>query len=170
MLQWINNFLQGRTTALKIVDFTSSQLSILISIPQSSPLSPILYLIYNLNINGTCTHHQQKSITSGFIDGIAILVRGTSAHSNLKTIYMHRQTKRWAAAHASVFYDERTTFKLTSGSSASVLKSFNTMSQAESSVIVQASMWKIELRGYLHLIGAEDSRNCPFGEEAQSVQ
>ena len=44
------------------------------------------------------------------------------------------------------------------------------MSQAERNVIVQARTGKIGLRSYLHLIGTEDSRNCPCGEEAQSVQ
>ena len=44
------------------------------------------------------------------------------------------------------------------------------MTQAETSMIIQARMEKIGLRSYLHSIGAEDSRNYPCGEEAQSVQ
>lgn len=104
MLQWISSFLQDRTTILKLVDFTSSQLSVNVGIPQGSPLSPILYLFYNSDLIDTCTNHQEKSIASGFIDDVAILVRGTSAHNNLKTLYkIHRRTKIWAATHASVF-------------------------------------------------------------------
>lgn len=102
--QWISSFLQDRTTTLKLVGFTLSQLSVNVGIPQGSPLSPILYLFYNLNLVDTCTNHQEKSIASGFIDDVAILVRGTSAHSNLKTLYkIHRQTKTWATTRASAF-------------------------------------------------------------------
>ncbi len=74
------------------------------SIPQGSPLSPILYLLYNSDLIDNCTNPQEKSIASGFIDDVAILVRGTSANSNLKTLYkIHRRTKIWAATQASVF-------------------------------------------------------------------
>lgn len=44
------------------------------------------------------------------------------------------------------------------------------MSRTESSVIVQARTGKIGLLSYLHLIGAENSKNCLCGEGVQSVQ
>ena len=43
------------------------------------------------------------------------------------------------------------------------------MSQAKSSIIIQAKIGKIDLRSYLNLISTENSRNCPYREEAQSV-
>ena len=71
---------------------------------QGSPLSPILYFFYNSDLIDAYTNPQAKSIASGFIGDVAILVQGTSVYSNLKTVYkIHRRTKIWAATHASVF-------------------------------------------------------------------
>ena len=90
----------------------------------------------------------------------------TSAY---KTAARYRANEQWAENWKTEKHG-RTTFKLTPEPSAFVLHKFNTMSRAESSVIVQARTGKIGLRSYLHLIGAENSRNCPCGEGAQSVQ
>ncbi len=58
-----------------------------VGIPQGSPSFPILYLFYNSGLIDASTKPQEKSIESGFIDDVAILARGTSAHNNLKTVY-----------------------------------------------------------------------------------
>ncbi len=86
-----------------------------------------------------------------------------------KTAAHYRANEQWTENWKTKKH-EKTTFKLIDEPSASVLHKFNAMSQAESSVILQARTGKIGLRSYLHSIGVEDSRNCPYGEEAQSVQ
>lgn len=51
-----------------------------------------------------CTCRHEQSIAAGFVDDIAILVRGSSTHRTLRTLYkIYRRTKTWAATHASVF-------------------------------------------------------------------
>ena len=74
MPQWISIFLQDRPTTLKLVDFTSGQLSVNVGIPQGPPLSFILSLFYNSDLIDACTNPQEKSIASDFIDDVAILV------------------------------------------------------------------------------------------------
>ncbi len=104
MLYWISSFVQDHTTTLKLVDFTLSQLSVNVDISQGSPFSPTHYLIYSSDLIDACTNPQEKSITSGFIEDVAILFRGTFAFSNLKTLSkIHRRTKILAPTHASVF-------------------------------------------------------------------
>ena len=104
MLKSISSFLQDRTTTLMLVDVTSSQLSVNVSIKQGSSLSPILFLFYNSDLIDACTNPQEKSIATDFIDDVAILVRGTSAYTTLKTLYqIYGRTKIWAATHTSVF-------------------------------------------------------------------
>ena len=75
-----------------------------VGIPQGSSLFSILYLFYNSDLIDACTNPQEKSIAFGFIDDVAILVRGISAHSNLKILYkIQQRTKILAATHSSVF-------------------------------------------------------------------
>ncbi len=61
-------------------------------------------------------------------------------------------------------------YKLIIKSSTSVLDKFNKITQAENSVIVQASTRKISLCSYLYLMKAEELRNSLCDEKSQSLK
>ena len=50
MISWIESFLQDQTSTIKLPEFESGQFNIYTDIPQESPLSPILYLFYNVDL------------------------------------------------------------------------------------------------------------------------
>lgn len=64
----IGIFLNSRTTSLKLKDFLSHKFEVTDGLPQGSPVSVILYLIYNLNLlmNSSITLSSQR-ISLGFI-------------------------------------------------------------------------------------------------------
>lgn len=75
LVQLIFNFLTDRITSLQREDFLSCKFEITDGLPQGSPISAILYLIYNLRllIQKPISLDSQL-ISVGFIDDITHLV------------------------------------------------------------------------------------------------
>lgn len=104
MWKWITSFLKDRTIIFRPVDFTTERFETAVGIPQGSLLLPILYLFYNSDLIETCTDVVLNSTTSGFIDDIAVLVRGELAEENLLTLQsLYTKTIKWSLTHASKF-------------------------------------------------------------------
>ena len=70
-------------------------------IPQGSPLSPILWLLYNykaLQVAG------EEALVTGYIDDTCILVTGPTAQENsAKLSQVHEKMVDWASKHGAVF-------------------------------------------------------------------
>ena len=70
-------------------------------IPQGSPLSPILWLLYNykaLQVAG------DEALVTGYIDDTYILVTGDTALENsTKLSEIHERIVDWAKKHGAVF-------------------------------------------------------------------
>jgi hypothetical protein len=82
------SFLTGRTTQLRFNSMTTATISTLTGIQQGSPLSPILYMIYNADLleTTTTTTTATPELALGFIDNIAYGVAGTTTEENVKTL------------------------------------------------------------------------------------
>lgn len=100
LINWVRSFLSDRTTTLSFDDFTSSPQPVPLGIPQGSPLSPILYLLFNsdlLRLPGEPTDP-----TSGFIDDTAKLVVSNSAAQNIDTLNSFlQQADQWGVTNGS---------------------------------------------------------------------
>jgi hypothetical protein len=80
---WITSFLSDRTTRMQFNGITTESIPTPTGIPQGSPLSPILYLLYNsdlLDIPG------REQLGLGFIDDILYGVQGKTAIANAKKL------------------------------------------------------------------------------------
>lgn len=71
-VRWITSFLANRSTVISFDAFKSEVYHTTTSIPQGSPLSPILYLYYNADLIETC-NQESNTIATGYIDNIVIL-------------------------------------------------------------------------------------------------
>jgi hypothetical protein len=101
---WVAAFLTGRSTRIKIPEGISERIPTPTGIPQGSPISPILYLIYNSDLIEDCADEANHVSTSGWVDDVGMMAAG---HSENETIGKLQRASaiadQWALRHASVF-------------------------------------------------------------------
>ena len=104
LVSWIESFLKGRTSTLRLPEYESESFSIHTGIPQGSPLSPILYLFYNADLLDMGSRSDLKATAVSWIDDVGFAVTGASAAANCQILRtLHIGAEAWASKHASVF-------------------------------------------------------------------
>jgi hypothetical protein len=66
LVPWIRAFLTNRRTQIKLPGYLSEAFPTPTGIPQGSPLSPILFLLFNAPLVSTCYKETGDGITKGF--------------------------------------------------------------------------------------------------------
>ncbi|EKV14892.1 Reverse transcriptase, putative [Penicillium digitatum PHI26] len=100
LVPWVKAFLTSRSTRIRMPEGVSASILTPTGIPQGSPLSPILYLIYNADLVEGC----EGVKTSGWVDDVAFIVTGKDEHETISKLQKACQyADAWAARHASVF-------------------------------------------------------------------
>jgi len=100
---WIQSFLQGRSTRLQFNGTASDRIPTPAGVPQGSPLSPLLYMYYNADLLDITTR-REGAISLGFIDDIVYGVEGFSDLGNthkLKGILT--EAEEWRKKHGAQF-------------------------------------------------------------------
>ncbi|KAA6409153.1 MAG: reverse transcriptase [Lasallia pustulata] len=104
LASWIESFLKGRTSTLRLPEYESEPFSIHTGIPQGSPLSPIFYLFYNADLLDMGSRSDLKATAVSWIDDVGFTVTGASAAANSQILRtLHTGAEAWASKHASVF-------------------------------------------------------------------
>ena len=108
---WLQSFLTNRSTRISLAGELSSEFSTPTGIPQGSPLSPILYLVYNTPlIRDLFVRRPQGGSTEayGWIDDACVLASSDSYAENVETLKAAlSKAGRWASQHASKFAPEK---------------------------------------------------------------
>ena len=92
-----------RTTKLSLNGIHSDIISTPAGIPQGSPLSPILYILYNSDLLEIFTENP-GALKLGFIDDIAYAVKGSNATSNVEKLSkMMAKADEWRTKHGAQF-------------------------------------------------------------------
>ncbi|GES66033.1 hypothetical protein ATETN484_0014000100 [Aspergillus terreus] len=104
---WIASFLSNRYMRIRMPEHITELFPTTTGIPQGSPLSPILYLLYNADLIEVCNSSTQGLTATeayGYVDDVALLAEAVSIRSAtraLQAVYPH--ARQWASQHGSVF-------------------------------------------------------------------
>jgi hypothetical protein len=105
---WCSSFLSERTTALSFDGQTDIQRPIQTGIPQGSPASPILFLIYLHPLFDTLQQAHLTLGTPSYIDDVTIVAHGRTRKENAGTLEAAvRMASTWAANNAVAFDDSK---------------------------------------------------------------
>ena len=100
--QWMLSFLNNRTTRMRFNGIIINHISIPIGIPQGSPLSPILYILYNNDLLEIPRKDNQLGL--GFIDDILYGVQSKTAAANASELELLLiKAEKWRQRHGAQF-------------------------------------------------------------------
>jgi ribonuclease HI len=110
LANWLQSFLSNRYTRLQLPGFLSEIFATSTGIPQGSPLSPILFLIFNTPLIRTLVHTLGGAGTAsfGWIDDSCVLATSSTYAENVMLLEKClEKADRWARRHAAKFAPDK---------------------------------------------------------------
>ena len=109
---WIYNivraFLKGRTTSLQFDGQTSQPFPTETGIPQGSPLSPILFLLFISPLLEATNKGDRRGVSLGFVDDTNLVVWSPSAQRNCQLLEgIHKICLDWAQKSGASFTPDK---------------------------------------------------------------
>ncbi|KAF5517138.1 putative RNA-directed DNA polymerase from transposon BS [Colletotrichum siamense] len=122
MIQFIWEFLSRRSTTVRLQGKLSKKFWIKIGVPQGSPLSPILFVVFTIPIlkrlreSRTLESNDDMAIfqlfdlvITGYVDDITILLASSSYELNCKALgLVYRRLTRFTSLHGTEFSADKT--------------------------------------------------------------
>ena len=109
VIRWTDSFLSNRQIGLAFDGVREDLQPVNTGIPQGSPISPILFLIYLRFLFTTIQQKHLKTTTRCYIDDVACLVVGDSEEENCKELEAVARTAfEWGDNNAVAFDDPKT--------------------------------------------------------------
>jgi ribonuclease HI len=97
LITWTSSFLSHRSTTLLVDGRKDSLQPVQTGIPQGSPISPLLFLIYTSNLYPTISINHVKTL--GFVDDITLYTQGNIQHNTHTLSKALQKCLRWTNEH-----------------------------------------------------------------------
>src|SRR2546430_6881400 len=108
VIRFVEGFLTDRRTQLVFSGYTSDEVRTQTGIPQGSPLSPILFLLFASELLEMFGSEGGGEVGLGFIDDTKLLVWGPTAAGNCRQLEAaHERCMEWAQRHGAVFAPDK---------------------------------------------------------------
>ena len=108
LVNTIASFLYERRTRIAYAGYESDWIHTNTGIPQGSPLSPILFLIYISGLLEKLQTPDNDTLGFGFVDDTNIIAWGVSAEDNCRRLNAaHSQCEDWAEEHGAKFAPDK---------------------------------------------------------------
>lgn len=102
--KWVVSFLRNRTARLTFNGDTEEMSPVSTGIPQGSPMSPILFLLYLPPLYDKLEKKHPEAICASYIDDVSILVVAKSEEGNCKPLQkMAARAIAWGERNARMF-------------------------------------------------------------------
>jgi hypothetical protein len=108
IVKCVGSFISNRTTTLCLPGNNTVAFPTHTGIPQGSPLSPILFLVYNADLVEICNPLTLPASGTGFVDNVNALAFGKLTEENCRTLQtVHEGCLEWARRHGASFAPEK---------------------------------------------------------------
>jgi hypothetical protein len=108
VVSWCRSFLMGRSMALSFDGRTDIQWPVAIGIPQGSPASLILFLLYLCPLFDNLQLHHPNIWSLSYIDDVALVAQGKTREGNLRALEAAARTAfQWVQDDAVAFNDAK---------------------------------------------------------------
>jgi hypothetical protein len=111
LIQWIGDFCRDRTATIVVNGYTTIPTKLPdVGLPQGSPLSPILYILYNADLVDKKIDYRGGAIA--FVDDYSAWVTGPDVETNTAVIQAQLipRAEEWAKESGATFQAEKTSF------------------------------------------------------------
>jgi hypothetical protein len=107
VVQWARSYLEGRSARLMFDGEASAPIQIRAGVPQGSPLSPILFLLYIASLYEALEKHGNLTVI-GFADDTNLLVASRDVQENCRRLESaFRVCERWARTRGMEFAPQK---------------------------------------------------------------